>query len=610
MARIKNFQTDYTKMAKVDDVFKRPAAITTSREIDEIREKKIIDWVTFYRRNIHYFVMHYLGIKLHFYQSIWIYLMSISDSFVAICSRAVGKSWLLAVFACSKAILYPHSEIVICSSTKEQAGIIVGDKITSLISSSANLSREIDNITTNANKWQVDFHNGSIIKVVAARDSSRGRRSTFTIYEEFRLIDKSVVDSVIRPFSYIRQAGYLSLPEYEKEDSLIEEPKEVFISSAYHKGLWWYDETKKNLNDMMAGKNSMVICMDYSVSVKHRIKTSSRISQEKSKMDEITALEEYNNIPWGENSNSYFKLSMFDKLRKIEKAFYPQRNDNYDPKKNPYDIVKRKEEGELRVISCDIASRGGAANDLAVTSCFRLLPTRKGYLRELVYMESFSGKDTISQGLRIKQIWKDFLADYIVLDVANIGISVYEQLGVVTRDTERGEEYPAMCVMDHSSIDKKDYDELFNNHTTSLNPLPIIYPITANAKLNSQIAVEMRDKLQKKMFSFLVSDTDAEIYLLENNKEYANPQVDSDIKARIISPYIQTNFLINESVNLEMSLISGNVKLNTPTSTARKDRYSSVSYGNYFIGLLDKELLHEDDDKSDFEILSALAQGW
>jgi hypothetical protein len=609
MASRKNFQNKYTRSSKSDDVFTRPKEMVLASQLDEKRRNRLKDWITFYRRNIQYFVKHYLGIKLHFYQSIWIYLMAVSDSFVAICSRATGKSWLLAVFACAKAILYPRSEIVICSSTKEQAGIIVGDKIVSLMAISPNLSREISNITTNANKWQVDFHNGSIIKVVAARDSSRGRRSTFTIYEEFRLIDKDVVDAVIRPFSYIRQAEYLSLPEYENVNELIEEPKEVFISSAYHKGLWWYDETKKNLKDMLKGKNSMVMCLDYSLALKHRIKTSARIRQEKSKMDDITALEEYDNIPWGENANAYFRLSMFEKLRKIDKAFYPQRNDSYDPKKNPYDVVKKKEDGEIRVISCDIASRGGSANDLAVTSCFRLLPTRKGYTRELVYMESFSGKDTISQGLRIKQIWKDFLADYIVLDVANIGISVYEQLGIVTKDAERGDEYPAMTVMIHSTIDQKDYDELLN-HTTSLNALPIIYPITASAKLNSQIAVEMRDKLQRKLFAFLLSDTDAETYLLANNKEYANPQTDSDIKARILAPYVQTNFLINESINLEMTLVSGNVKLDTATATARKDRYSSVSYGNFFISLLDKQLLHEEDDSDDYEILAALAQGW
>ena len=40
-------------------------------------ENNIIDWTTFYRRNIHRFIEHYFGIKLYFYQKI--YLMTMPD---------------------------------------------------------------------------------------------------------------------------------------------------------------------------------------------------------------------------------------------------------------------------------------------------------------------------------------------------------------------------------------------------------------------------------------------------------------------------------------------------------------------------------------------------
>ena len=181
----------------------------TSEERQRERRDRIIRWITFYRRNVHRFVEHYFGIKLYAYQVPWLYAMSLADSYVAICSRAVGKTWLLAVLSCARAVLYPNSKVVVVASTKQQAGIIVEDKISELTSNHPNLAREIKNITTNMNKWQVDFYNGSRIVVVASRDSSRGKRSTFTIYEEFRLIDKEVVDSVIRQFSFVRQPPYL-----------------------------------------------------------------------------------------------------------------------------------------------------------------------------------------------------------------------------------------------------------------------------------------------------------------------------------------------------------------------------------------------------------------
>ena len=235
MPSYKNFPGKYKKKIQTkDDLFRIPKTMVTANQLDEQRRKNLIDWITFYRRNVHRFVEHYFGIKLYFYQRIWLYFMSTRDSFVAIASRASAKTWLVGVLACARAVLYPGSEIVIVSATKEQAGILIEDKIKGLMDISPNLAREIKNLTTNMNKWAVDFHNGSVIKVVASRDSSRGRRATYIIYEEFRLIDKEVVDSVIRPFAYIRQTPYLKIPEYS---NYVEESKEVFISSAYHKGV-------------------------------------------------------------------------------------------------------------------------------------------------------------------------------------------------------------------------------------------------------------------------------------------------------------------------------------------------------------------------------------
>jgi reverse gyrase len=157
-----------------NDMFQRPKEMVGVSDMVRNKRERIIEWNTFYRRNMHRFVEHYFGIKLYPYQILWLYEMSIKDSYVAICSRAVGKTWLLAVFAMAKATLFANSEVVIVSSTKEQAGNLI-EKIVSLRGSYPNLDREILNVTTNMNKWQVDLRNNSIIRVVASRDSSRGK---------------------------------------------------------------------------------------------------------------------------------------------------------------------------------------------------------------------------------------------------------------------------------------------------------------------------------------------------------------------------------------------------------------------------------------------------
>lgn len=603
MPSYKNFENSYKKGAKSrENLFAVPKTMVTGKQIDEERKNRIIDWATFYRRNVHRFVEHYFGIKLYFYQKIWLYFMSTRDSFVAIASRASAKTWLVGVLACARAVLYPGSEIVVVAATKEQAGIIVEDKIKSLMDSSPNLAREIRNLVTNMNKWAVEFHNGSIIKVVASRDSSRGRRATYIIYEEFRLIDKEVVDSVIRPFAYIRQTPYLKIPEFSK---YVEESKEIFISSAYHKGLWWWEETKKTIKSMLKGENVGFIAFDVRIALEHKIKTLSQIKKDVSKMDEITALEEVYNIPWGESSSAYFKLKQFLKSRNVDKAFYPQRIETYNSKKNPYEI--QRIDGEIRILACDTAQRGGKSNDLSINACIRLLPTHKGYHRELSYMESFSGVNSIKQSLRIKQLFYDFGADAMILDVAagGGGLPIYDQLGQVTKDSERGIEYPPFTIMRHESYEESTYKEL-SERTLGVNALPVIYCFSATAKLNSVLAVEMRDKLQKKLWGFLIDETKAEEFLIKTKSSEFMKTDDIQSKAFFLHPYIQTSLAINEAINLEMVLSNANIKLIEPPSR-RKDRIVTLMMGNYYASFLDSNILKMDDGQSDWDALLAVS---
>ena len=68
--------------------------------------------------------------------------------------------------------------------------------------------------------------------------------------------------------------------------------------------------------------------------------------------------------------------------------------------------------------------------------------------------------------------------------------------------------------------------------------------------------------------------------------------------------------IVNECINLEMAIIGGNKKLETATSTARKDRYSSLAYGNFFASLLDQDLLQEQDTGDDWTAVMGLTYGF
>ena len=385
---------------------------------------------------------------------------------------------------------------------------------------------------------------------------------------------------------------------------MIEEPRQILISSAYHKGLWWYKETMTTIKMMLEGKDAGFIAFDYLIAIKHNIKTVKAIARDRATMDSITFLEEYENIPFGENSNAYFKLDMFQKNRKLKKAFYPFRNDNYEKKKNPNEI--KKVDGEIRIVSIDIATRKGKKNDNTIITCIRALPTAKGYEREYVYMESHQGEHTEKQTLRIKQIHSDFEADYIVLDLQQAGIAIFERLAVITKDEERGVEYEAFTVFEHKSLSKSLIEEL-KEKTLAINAKPIIYPIMAGAKDNNDIAVNFRDKLQRGMCSFLVDENDGEDFLNKKNKDFARNQ-NINLNVWYLHPYRQFAEMISETINLEYSMSGGYIKLET-VGSARKDRYTSCSYGGWFISLLEQELLKE-TNKQDFSQYMIVPEGF
>lgn len=571
----------------------------SNSEIEEKRKDRIKSWVTFYRKNMSIFIEHYFGIKLFPYQRFMIELMARSTQFIGIASRASAKSWLVGAYCMARCTLYPGTTIALASSTKAQAGLIIADKCVALRNDHPNVAREISNIVTNQNKWEVTFYNGSRINVVVSGESGRGHRSNITVLEERRLIPNIIIDSIIRPFLVSRQPPYLKKPEYALIEELREEPQEIIITSAHYKSAEWYPETKKFLKKMAEGDPDIKgLFLDYPISIRHGIKTKKQMINEMDTLDPITFLMEYGNIPYGSSTNSFYKLGLFN--RNIKRAWRPITEENYlITKKNPYDIIKLPD--EQRIISVDIAMRAGSTNDNTIITCARLRPSRKGWVTEISYMESHNGKNTSLQALRIKQLYEEFQADVLILDVANAGISVFDALSSVTKDEVRGVEYPAYTVMNHDKIDTRVSEEL-TGRTLSQNAKECIFPIFANSALNSEIAVSFRTRLKKKLVYFLVDDNTEEEFLIKAGNKDILDQDDTGIRAYLLQPHLQTTLLVNECIALEMVLMNGNIKLVEPEG-ARKDRYTSVSYLNYYVSLMDTELLKDKyigDDEEEF----------
>ena len=321
-------------------------------------------WMTFFRRNLHRFAMDYLGVKLHLYQIIMLYMMGINNFIVVIASRASAKSFIIALYACCRCILYPNSMIVLSSATKGQSKLLVSEKIQKeLMTISPILRKEILKVKDNQNEVIVYFRNHSTITVVPASENGRGYRSNVIVREEFRQIKKSIDDSILSPFQIIRQAPYMKDDFYTNIEELEEETIDIYISSSwFDNGHWMWEIVDQAYDSMLKGKDSCLLAFDESIAIKHKIKTMRYFQTEKKKQDPITWQLEFMNARLKENQFAFFTYSMLQQNQRIKKPFYPRTILDFKMnKKNPYDIPKQK--GEIRIVACDMAFIENKNND-------------------------------------------------------------------------------------------------------------------------------------------------------------------------------------------------------------------------------------------------------
>ena len=538
-------------------------------------------WSTLFSRNFHKLATDYLGIKLHLYQQLILYLMGISQLIVIVACRAAAKSFIIALYACCKAIIKPGSKIVLGSATRGQSKLIISEKIKNeLMNMSPALCKEIRDIKDSANESIVYFKNGSTIKVFTANEFARGLRSTDAVREEFRQIDKNIDDSVISPFQTIRQAPYMIDPYYSSIEDLKEDPIDIYISSSwFDDGHWMWDIVDQAYKDMLDNGRSAMLAFDESITLKHNIRTQRQMQQEKKKQDPITWQIEFLNLRIRNNASAFFTYSMLMDNQTLRQVFYPRNHKDVKyHKKNKYAIPKQ--DGEIRVISCDIAFVEGKQNDNSIYSCIRGIPesltyttdtsaveVKQGYKRQYSYIESNQIGDTTKQAIRIRQLYEDFEADYIVLDCRNGGLQILYTLGKTLYDEERGIEYPPLKCMNNDN-----YADVVKNP----NAPAVIYAINATQQLNSDIAYSFRRSLLEHRSEFLVNYNIAKESILSENDDYIN-EFNIDIQLEFERPFLETQAMISECAELlyEKSPQTGVVKIYEQGGN-RKDRYTAI----------------------------------
>jgi len=552
---------------------------------EKSRRERVIEgmaiWGSYYRENFDLFVEEYLQLDfLKWFQTMLLVMMNRSRVFLWIAARGMGKSFLIAIFAVARCILYPGTKVVITSGTRGQS-INVLEKIqTELMPVSPNLCNEIDMAKTkfSGQDAKVMFKNSSYIKVVTASDNARSNRANILIVDEFRMVKKDTIDTVLKKFlTSRRMPPYKDLTDAERKVEYAKEPnKSCFLSSAYFKDHWSFNKMLDTFKLMLDDSKTDFVCgFPYQLSVQEGLLFSEDVESDmlESDFNEIKWSMEMEAMWFGDEDGAFFDFDSISKNRRIKYAMLPDKlsgllGNNQKVK------IPQKQNGEKRILSADVALMSSNKHNNDATAIFinQMLPSKGGrYTNNIVYSDSYEGLHTEDQALVIRRLYDEYLCDYIVLDCTGLGLGVYDALVRDIVDPDTGEVYPALSCCN---------DQEMAARCTTTGADKVIWSIKASPKLNSDCAVLLREGFRSGKIRLLMTEYDADVVMSEI-KGYKSLSPSEKVKLQM--PYVHTTLLINELVKLQHEESGGRVRV-YERSGMRKDRYSSLSY-NYYVAL-------------------------
>lgn len=561
--------------------------LKTQTEIEKDKQQKIMETIAwragYYRNNPHRYVIDVLGLSLKWFQQILLWCMMHYNFVMYLAARGQGKTYLTALFCCVKCILFPGTKIVVSSGTLKQANEVLLKIQDDFMKQSSILRSEIEKCNIGQNDASIYFKNGSWIKTRTSSENSRSARANCIVVDEFRMVDETVINTVLRKFlTSPRQPKYLQNPEYAH---MQERNKEIYMSSAYFKSSWAYRKAQSYTLNFFDDTKKYFICgLPYQVSVREGLLSRSQLEDEMSEADynELVQQMEMECLWFGDTDGSLFKFDELTARRRLRKAFPPLSFCN-----DKITIPKLTATGK-RILSIDVAlmqSTKKKKNDASAVFINDLIQVNDtAYQSNFVYGETFEGLKTDELGMIVMKYFYEYQCTDLVLDTNGIGLGVYD---FITKDQicqENGKRYQAM-----TCINDKDMAERCKVRDAN----KVVWSVKANANFNNEICVLLRNGIQNGKINFLIPEQDSDSSLKETYKGYF--KMSPTEQAKLKMSYIQTTFAVYELVKLDHEVKNGNIKVKE-VEGMRKDRYSSIAYSYWCACQLELKLKPKTQD--------------
>ena len=189
------------------------------------------------------------------------------------------------------------------------------------------------------------------------------------------------------------------------------------------------------------------------------------------------------------------------------------------------------------------------------------------------------------------------MISYLKNLLRNGGEVMYNDLTKPRKHPQRSEndwnEHGLTIALENSyhTVTQQKLDDL-KSRTIDPQAIPCLIPMQGTTELNSNMWLDLQKKLRDGEIDLLIEDIEFE-QQMEDVKEYYSATDEERMNIKL--PYIMTEALINEAINLSQEWREGKVKLTEPRS-GTKDIIVSFAYGNYVSSLIINDLEKQDND--------------
>lgn len=473
--------------------------------------------------------------------------------------RAYSKSFLSILVLMCRCVLYPGAKLFVTSGGKEQAATIVKEKVEEICKLVPAFKKEIDwgrgQTQISKDYCIYKFKSGSYFDIVAAKESSRGKRRHGGLVEECVGVDGTILNEVIIPTMNVSRRCMDG--SVHPEESL--NKSQIYVTTAGWKNTFPYEKLITLLVRMVVDPGqSIVMGGSWRIPVLVGLLDSDFLINLKRDptFNEASFGREYESIWSGTVEDAFFNSEVFDRNRKIQKP--------------EYEYSGRSSASSYYVVSVDVGRKGCDT----VACILKVIPQPQGpSIKSLVNIVTMEDEHFENQAIMLKKLYYKYKAKRLVIDANGLGIGLIDYMIKVQEDDKTGEYYPPFGVYN----DEENYYKKFRTDDTEDEAM---YLIKANATINTEAHANLQTQLNAGKVKFLLDEREAMMKLMETKLGQGMTPRE---RSKYVIPFSLTSILKEELTNLREENEGVNIILKQVNRKIKKDKVSSLEYGLYYI---------------------------